>query len=79
MRSKYERYIIEVRDKDGKLDFEKEKIKQKEHPYLFSKVEFSIDNLCYYMSYGQNRNNPSGPFQLGAFMESIGISFRKKT
>lgn len=29
--------------------------------------------------YDQNRNNPSGPFQLGAFMESIGISFRKKT
>ena len=30
-------YIIEVRDSEGKLDFESERIKQKEHPFLFSK------------------------------------------
>ena len=79
MKSKYEKFIIEVRDNDGKLDFEKEEVKRKEHPFLFSKPTFSIDDLCSYMSFGQDRENPSGPFQLTAFMESIGISFRKKT
>jgi hypothetical protein len=72
------RYIIEVRDADGKLDFEAEKQKKIEHPYLFSKPTFSIDQLCYYMSYGQERDNPSGPLDLPAFMESIGISYREK-
>jgi len=73
------KYILEVRDKDGNLDFEKEKELKKEHPYLFSKDYFSIDNLCYYMSFGQGRNKPSGPFDLPNFMKSIGISYREKT
>ena len=72
-------YIIEVRDSEGKLDFESERIKQKEHPFLFSKSEFSIDDLCYYMSFGQGRNQPSGPLELPAFMQSIGITYRAKT
>ena len=72
------KFIIEVRDENGKLDFEKEKLKRIEHPYLFSKQTFSIDNLCYYASYGQGRHNPSGPGELGKFMESIGISYRQK-
>jgi hypothetical protein len=54
-----QRFIIEVRDENGQLDFEAEKQKKKEHPYLFSKSTFSIDHLCYYMSYGQGRDNPS--------------------
>jgi hypothetical protein len=74
-----EKYIIEVRDQDGKLDFGSEKLRRKEHPYLFSKPEFTIDELCYYASYGQQRNNPSGPMQLGQFMNQIGISYRVKT
>ena len=74
-----EKYIIEVRDENGKLDFEKERVKQKEHPFLFSKREFTIDELCYYMSYGQGRNQPSGPMELPAFMESIDICYRRKT
>ena len=74
-----QRFIIEVRDETGTLNFEKEKEKKKEHPYLFSKPTFSIDELCYYMSFGQGRNNPSGPMQLSAFMLSIGISYRLKT
>lgn len=73
------RYIIEVRDASGNLDFAAEPQKRKEHPYLFSKREFTIDDLCYYASYGQGRNNPSGPFELGEFMNSIGISYRVKT
>ncbi len=73
-----EKYIIEVRDADGKLDFRAEEKRRKEHPYLFSKTEFTIDDLCYYMSYGQGRDNPSGPLQLNAFMGSIGISYRVK-
>ena len=73
------RFIIEVRDKDGNLDFETEKVKRKEHPYLFEKQEYTIDNLCYYASYGQGRDNPSGPMELGEFMNSIGITYRQKT
>jgi len=74
-----QKYIIEVRDSEGKLDTNKEMEKRKEHPFLFSKPEFKIDDLCYYMSYGQGRDNPSGPLDLPAFMESIGISYRPKT
>lgn len=74
----YPKYIIEVRDSEGQLDFEAEKIKRKEHPYLFSKPEFTVDNLCHYMSFGQNRDNPSGPMKLPVFMGSIGISYRAK-
>jgi hypothetical protein len=74
-----EKYIIEVRDQDGKLDFGSQELRRKEHPYLFSKPEFTIDELCYYASYGQQRNNPSGPMQLGQFMNQIGISYRVKT
>ena len=73
------KYIIEVRDENGQLDFKAERIKQEEHPYLFSKGSFSIDDLCYYMSFGQDRNKPSGPMELPAFMDSIGISYREKT
>ena len=72
------KYIIEVRDESGKLDFEKEKEIKKLHPYLFSKKTFTIDNLCYYMSFGQGRNNPSGPMQLADFMKQIGVSYRVK-
>ena len=72
-------FFIEVRDSDGRLDFEIEKIKRKEHPYLFSKQTFSIDDLCYYMSFGQGRDAPKGPMELPAFMGSIGISYRVKT
>ena len=74
-----ERYIIEVRDAKGHLDFDAEKTKRVEHSYLFSKQLFSIDNLCYYASYGQGRNNPTGPMQLKTFMDEIGITYRRKT
>ena len=73
------KYIIEVRDKNGKLDFIKEKKTRKAHPYLFSKQTYSIDNLCYYASYGQGRDNPSGPMDLPKFMTEIGVSYREKT
>jgi hypothetical protein len=83
----YTRYIVEVRERGGaggstegnSLDFVAEKLRRQEHPYLFSKQEFTIDNLCYYMSFGQGRDQPSGPMQLPAFMEEIGISYRVKT
>jgi hypothetical protein len=73
-----QRFIIEVRDEDGGLDFAAEKIRRQEHPYLFSKLVFTIDNLCYYMSFGQGRDKPSGPMQLPEFMKEIGISYRVK-
>jgi hypothetical protein len=73
-----EKYIVEVRDANGQLDFKKEEEVRKAHPFLFSKREFTIDDLCYYASYGQGRNKPSGPNELPLFMESIGACYRRK-
>ena len=72
------KYVIEVRDVNGNLDFRAEDVRRLEHPFLFSKREFTIDDLCYYMSFGQGRNKPSGPIDLKAFMDGIGISYREK-
>jgi len=72
------KYLIEVRDDKGKLDFKKELEVRKNHPFLFSKQYFTIDDLCYYMSFGQGRNNPGGPTQLLVFMKSIGATYRIK-
>ena len=75
-----DKYIIEVRDAEDQLDLEAEKLRRQEHPYLFSKPEFTIDNLCYYASYGQDGvDNPIGPMKLDAFMQSIGVRYRVKT
>lgn len=72
-------YIIEVRNAEGSLDFRKEEEVRKAHPYLFSKSEFTIDELTWYASYGQGRNNPSGPAELPAFMKEAGATYRAKT
>jgi hypothetical protein len=76
----HHKYIVEVRNIDGSLvlssDLEK---KRQEYPYLFSKEEFTIDELCYYASFGQKRNFPIGPVGLPKFMQDIGISYRLKT
>jgi hypothetical protein len=74
-----DKYIIEVRDEQGQLDFRAEDVKRLEHPFLFSKPEFTMDDLTYYISFGQGRDIPSGPMELPAFMEEAGISYRKKT
>ena len=73
------KYLVEVRDANGQLDFRKEEEVRKAHPFLFSKRQFTIDDLCYYASYGQGRNQPSGPMELPAFMQSIGASYRPIT
>jgi hypothetical protein len=72
------KYIIEVRDEDGKLDFRREDVVRKQHPYLFSKREFTIDDLAYYVSFGQGRNTPVGPSGVAEFMADAGISYREK-
>lgn len=77
-----EKYIIEVRDENGQLDFKAERIRREEHPYLFQQETYTIDQLCYYMSYGRGQGclgRGAGPMELPAFMESIGISYRVKT
>jgi hypothetical protein len=73
------KYIIEVRDENGKLDFRREEEVRKQHPWLFARREYTIDDLCHYASYGQGRNKPSGPMELGKFMKKIGVDFRPKT
>jgi len=75
-----EKYIVEIRDENGQLIYgEKEEKIRKSHPFLFSKQEFTIDELCYYASYGQGRNTPIGPQRLWEIMDSFGVSYRKKT
>jgi len=74
-----DQYIIEVRDSENNFDFEKWKRKEQEHPYLFSKSTFSMDELCYFMSFGEDRDEGKGPQELAEFMKSIGISYRMKT
>ena len=71
-------YIVEVRNDQGQLDLSKEEQLRTEHPYLFTKPAFTMDELCHYASYGQGRNKPTGPLELGDFMQSIGISYRFK-
>lgn len=73
-----QKYIIEVRNENGGLDFEKEREIMKIHPYLFSKQGFTIDELCYYCSFGQNRDLPVGPMNVGEVLNSFGVSFRVK-
>lgn len=74
-----EKYIVEVRDKQGLLaSLEEEQKVKTRHPYLFSKREFTIDDLCHYASYGQGRNNPSGPMDIYEFYREIGVSYRVK-
>jgi hypothetical protein len=74
-----EKYVIEARDEEGNLvGFEKEAEIKKKYPYLFSKSEFTIDDLCYYASYGQGRDNPTGPPGLDEFLKSIGLTRRRK-
>lgn len=75
----HNKYIIEVRDGKGRLDLEMEKQKRKEHPFLFSRLTFTMDDLCYYASFGQGRNCPIGPMKLKKFMDEIGVSYRPKT
>ena len=72
------KYLVEVRDKSGRLDHEREKTVRLAHPYLFLKQYYTIDELCYYASYGQGGHNPMGPRELPAFMASIGASYRIK-
>jgi len=72
-------YLVEVRDTEGRLDFTGEQKVRKEHPYFFSKREFTMDDLCYFMSFGEGRDNPSGPVQLDAFMKEMGVTYREKT
>jgi hypothetical protein len=74
-----ERYIVEVRNEKGELDFEKEKQVQRRHPFLALRQTFSMDELCWYASYGQGRNKPMGPMEIGEFYKSIGVSYRCKT
>lgn len=74
-----QKYLVEVRDEQGRLDFRKEDEVRKAHPYLFEKREYKIDDLEYYASYGQGRNTPMGPLELPAFMKSIGVTYRPKT
>jgi hypothetical protein len=73
------KYIIEVRDEAGNLDFAKEREVRNQHPFLFSKQEFTFDKLLWWASFGEGRNAPIGPVDLPEFMKSLGVTYRVKT
>lgn len=73
-----DKYIIEVRDSEGKLDSEKEKELRKSHPEFFTKPHYNIDELTWKASYAGGRNKAMGPMELPEFMDSIGLSYRVK-
>jgi hypothetical protein len=73
------KFIIEVRDENGKLDFKKEMEIRRIHPVLFNRHEYTLDELCHYASFGQGRNQPTGPLDLSKFFNPIGIFYRPKT
>ena len=73
------KYLVEVRDANGQLDFRKEDALRKTHPFLFSKRHFTIDELAWWVSYGEGRNQPSGPSEVRTFLANIGFSIRPKT
>jgi len=72
-------YLVEARDAKGNLDFEKESQLMKAYPYLFSRRYFTIDDLAWWVSYGQPQLGPSGPSEARAFLASIGACIRPKT
>lgn len=74
------KYLVEVRDANGQLDFRKEDAMRKTHPFLFSKQFFTIDELAWWVSYGAGgRGMPSGPSEARAFLANLGFSIRPKT
>jgi transposase len=70
------KYVIEARNENRKLDMKKEMELRKVHPYLFSSISFTIDQLCHYAAFGQGRDLRIGPWELGAWMQTEGISYR---
>lgn len=73
------KYLVEVRDANGQLDFRKEDALRKTHPFLFSKHYFTIDELAHWVSYGEGRDQPSGPSESRVFLANLGFSIRPKT
>jgi len=74
-----QKYLAEVRDADGQLDFRKEEELRKVHPFLFGRSEFTQDNLTWWASYGEGRNQPSTFAEARKFLACLGVSIRPKT
>jgi len=74
-----QKYLVEVRGADGHLDFKKEDELRKAHPYIFSKSEFTQDNLTWWASYGEGRIKPSTFAEARKFLADLGVSIRPKT
>lgn len=75
--SRHDRFIIEVRDTRGKLDFEKEKVVREQHPYLFQRDAYSLDDLLRYVSFGQGRDKPISPKELPKYLKDMGVTARR--
>jgi len=72
-------YIVECRNYRGEIDLDKALEAKKNHPYLFSKEKYKLHDLCYYASYGQGRDDPTGPYGLDEFLTSCGVEARPIT
>jgi hypothetical protein len=70
------RYIVEAREPDGTLA---PMSRFDAHPYLRSRPTFTIDQLCWWASYGDGRNTPRGPAATFQFLRDLGLPAREKT
>jgi hypothetical protein len=75
------KYIIEARDDNGNLLFggDSQEVVDK-YPEFFSRREWSIDQLCWTVSFAGGRDKPTGPGGLDKFFKSRpGLTYRIKT
>lgn len=73
-------YIVEAREPDGKLSLAADALPRwQQHPYLRHKRTFTIDDLTWWISFGEGRNTPTSPDKALAFLSSIGLPARLKT
>lgn len=74
------RYIVEPREPDGTLlTGAAGSERRMRAPYLFSQPTFTIDQLCWWASYGDDRNTPMGPSETFQFLRELGCPAREVT
>jgi hypothetical protein len=71
-------YLVEARDANGVLNPSEDYQIKKKHPFLASKMYFTKDELLYWASFGEGRNNPISAYKLGEFLLTLGLTYRHK-
>lgn len=74
------RYIVETREPDGSLlTGAAASERRMRWPFLFSRDTFTIDELAWWASYGDDRNTPRGPAATLQSLREIGCPAREVT